>query len=72
MQNKRRYFMLRAQYSSERFLYVYVMDTKVCNSGRYYTFGDCIWRAALCSISAVRNDPRCTELSEEDAMLELI
>jgi len=70
MQNKRRYFMVKAAFSSARFLYV--MDTEVYNRGKYYSFNDCVWRTATCSISNVRNDPRCTELSEEDAMLELI
>jgi len=69
MKIERRYFMLTTR---GKLKYLYVMDNKVFNIGKYYAFRNHKWRTTTCSISKVCNDPDVIEISEEDAMLELI
>jgi len=65
----------------ENLQYLYIMDINVhkynhifdvYNTGKVYAFRDNKWRNTYNPINQVCNDPDVKEISEEDAMLELI
>jgi len=71
MKNKHRYFIKTSDIDIMRRRFLYVIDSDT-GTGKYYYFPGNRWYKAASTLNQLVFDTKVTEISEADAMLELI
>ena len=71
MKPKRRYFIKTSDIDIMRRRFLYVIDSDT-GTGKYYYFPVNRWYKAASTLNQLVFDTKVTEISEADAMLELI
>jgi len=70
MKIERRYF--KVEFEDLGDFYIYVWDVNKDQTGKFYASQDHRWHFTTSTITNMLLDPDATEISEEDAVLELI